>query len=145
MEPNIKSGDITIFIKNKAIRRFNIVSILPPNANYSTNPYIKRIIALEGETITIIDGTIFIDGKNVSQNFKVLKKDLLNVNPFTVPNGQVFVLGDNRLNSLDSSELGPFNISDIVGRLILVIPQKYINIYFQLYSVLILIIIKIFI
>lgn len=145
MEPNIKSGDITIFIKNKTIKRFNIVSILPPNTNNSENPYIKRIIAFEGETITIIDGIIFINGKKVCQNFKVSKKDLLNVNPLTVPDGQVFVLGDNRFNSLDSSELGPFNNTDILGRLILVIPKKDINKYFQLYLMLILIVIKIFI
>ncbi|MDP4146482.1 MAG: signal peptidase I [Bacillota bacterium] len=86
--------------------------------------YVKRVIGIAGDTIEIKNGKVYL-------NDKLLKEDYLNPNTLTnagtflpenvrysVPNGYVFVLGDNREHSLDSRFLGPINTKDIKGHTI---------------------------
>ncbi len=78
---------------------------------------IKRVIALEGETITIAENKVLIDDAELLEPYLdegVLTSDF---GPEVVPDGHVFVMGDNRELSLDSRfETGPISHDRVVGR-----------------------------
>lgn len=87
---------------------------------------IKRVVALPGERVVVRDGTVTVyntqhpDGFDPDQQGGYTLKDRQptggNVD-VTVPKGEVFVLGDNRANSLDSRAFGTISSDDIVGKL----------------------------
>jgi signal peptidase I len=71
----------------------------------SSNPekdFIKRVIALPGETIEIKRGEVFINGKKLAEPYLGVDADLRDFGPVTVPARNLFVMGDNRPNSNDS-------------------------------------------
>ncbi|HEX2052683.1 MAG TPA: signal peptidase I [Actinomycetota bacterium] len=82
----------------------------------SVQDLIKRVVAVEGQTVEVKIGSLFVDGKQVDEPYR---KDFLpmpNFGPVTVPPGQVFVMGDNRGESHDSRAFGPVDKDTIVGR-----------------------------
>ncbi len=91
----------------------------------SSNPekdFIKRVIALPGETIEIQEGRVFIDGKRVREPYLNPQKDLSSFGPQKIPQGKLFVMGDNRANSNDSRRgLGLIPIDKVVGRAFVII------------------------
>ncbi len=83
--------------------------------------YVKRIIATEGQTVDIYDGKVFVDGKELDEPYfdgETFATDSEVKYPFTVSEGCVFVMGDNRGNSTDSrsSRLGEVNEEAILGK-----------------------------
>lgn len=76
---------------------------------------IKRIIGLPGETVEIKDGSVFVNGQRLDEQY-VAGKTSGSHDPKTVPEGYVFVMGDNRGASNDSRVFGPVLLSRIVGR-----------------------------
>ncbi|MDD4564413.1 MAG: signal peptidase I [Eubacteriales bacterium] len=79
---------------------------------------IKRIIGLEGDVIEILDGVVYRNGEALEEEYihgGITPGDMA---PFTVDEGYIFVMGDNRPNSLDSrdSSVGEIAVSDILGR-----------------------------
>lgn len=73
----------------------------PDDTNPHAIPYLKRIIALSGETIEGKDGTIYINGTALAEPYTG-GRFFEDFGPFTVPEGSCFVMGDNRSNSFDS-------------------------------------------
>ncbi len=74
--------------------------------------YIKRCIAVEGQVVEVRDMQVFVDGKPVDEPYcKHIHKDLKRkgYGPVTVPDGSIFVMGDNRDNSYDSRFWGPLD------------------------------------
>ncbi len=90
---------------------------------YSVEPLIKRIIAIGGDTIKIeSDGRVYLNGDLLSEPYAAAftpQKEC--VEPVVVPHGYVFLMGDNRSDSLDSRsrEVGLVLEKDIVGKAIL--------------------------
>lgn len=87
--------------------------------------YIKRVIGIGGDTIEFRDDVLFINGSSVDETYlrenrqraKLLGNILTNdYGPITIPKGKVFVMGDNRNNSIDSRDIGMIDLNDIVGR-----------------------------
>ena len=82
-----------------------------------TKDFIKRVIALPGETIEVRNGRVFVDGRRIEEPYVSSMRDRSDFAKFTVPQGHVFVMGDNRPNSQDSrSSLGPIPEDKIVGK-----------------------------
>lgn len=110
MNPTLESGDIMILNKVSKIDRFDIVVI---DSDKSNEVLIKRVIGMPGETVEIKDGSIYINGKKLKENFG--KGETSNYNYIKVPKNEYFVLGDNRPISADSRIFGTFNKKEIKG------------------------------
>lgn len=81
---------------------------------------IKRVIGLPGDTVTIEDGGVFIDGEEQDQSFTMDGYTSGYVKDMVVPEGELFVMGDNRQNSIDSRDpnVGLVKIDDVYGKAI---------------------------
>jgi signal peptidase I len=77
--------------------------------------FVKRVIALPGETIDIQRGQVRIDGIPLAEPY-ITDPDRNNMRPQTVPPDSYFVLGDNRRASLDSRDWGPVPVANLIGR-----------------------------
>jgi len=64
--------------------------------------FIKRVVALEGDTWEMRRGLLFVNGARVQEPYVSEEQDRRDFGPETVPDGMLFVLGDNRLHSGDS-------------------------------------------
>jgi signal peptidase I len=76
--------------------------------------FVKRLVALPGETVEIIDGEVIIDGTSLEEPY-VKNHDTLSFGPVTVPEGHYFMLGDNRPNSQDGRFWGFVPEANIKG------------------------------
>ena len=127
MEPTLTNGDYLILNKFSSIERFDIVVFPPPDQD--DTQYVKRVIGVPGDSIEYRDDVLFLNGEPTEQIFleDSLQKDatiytsgdftlltLFGVD--TVPEGQYFVLGDNRLNSRDSRAFGFIDEESILGK-----------------------------
>jgi len=118
MQPTLYPGDYVIV--NKLAYRFKgtpnrgdvIVFRYPPNPE--AIPYIKRVIGLPGDQIHIGDGKVYVNGQAVVEPYLVVTTN--RGGDWTVPAGQIFVMGDNRNNSSDSRSWGFVPLENIIGR-----------------------------
>ena len=88
------------------------VGVVPP----STDEFIKRVIALPGETVEGKDGGILINGRKLVEPYLSPGTTTSAFGPFTVPEGALWVMGDNRSNSADSRVFGTIDQDTVVGR-----------------------------
>ena len=93
-----------------------IVFPAPPNPN---EDYIKRVIGLPGDEVMVMNGTVYVNGETLTEPY-ISAPPISNMHPTTVPEGQVFVMGDNRNVSSDSRSWGPLQIDDIIGKAVFV-------------------------
>jgi len=103
MQPTLYENDRVKINRCDDLKRFDVVAIRPPAQCQSKSLYIKRVIALEGETIEIRDGATYINGTLQEEPFDYYPSSY-NLGPMRVPPGKVFVLGDNRDRSEDCYE-----------------------------------------
>lgn len=119
MLPTIKVGDrfLTdkIFFKFDGLQRGDIVVFSPPPAAHDNKPYVKRVVGLPGETISIKDGTVYVDGSPLLETY-TLEKPEVDYGPTIIPEDNIFVMGDNRNNSFDSRFWGALPMKNIIGK-----------------------------
>ena len=77
---------------------------------------IKRVVGLPGERIEQRDGDVYIDGDLLEEPYLETETETTNLEPQTVPDGHVFVMGDNRDDSMDSRVFHAIDEDLIVGR-----------------------------
>ncbi|MBE7472715.1 MAG: signal peptidase I [Anaerolineae bacterium] len=105
---------VTDVLKMGGPQRGDVIVFEPPNR--PGEDYVKRIIGLPGETVEIKAGQVFINGQPLAEPFQPTPGTYTMPNAVTVPEGQIFVLGDNRNNSNDSHNWGTLPLENIVGR-----------------------------
>lgn len=79
---------------------------------------IKRVIGLPGETVHISDGSVTINGVKLQETY--IAQDPLYFGDWTVPEGYLFVLGDNRNDSRDSHQWGLLPLENVIGKSVLI-------------------------
>ena len=84
----------------------------------STEEFIKRVVALPGETVEGRDGAVYVDGRRLVEPYLPPNTLTSDFAPITIPGGHLWVMGDNRSNSSDSRVFGPIPRSTVVGRTI---------------------------
>ena len=86
---------------------------------------VKRVIATAGQTVDLRDGAVYVDGEKLDEPYTEGKPSTsladqpgarITDYPYTVPDGCVFVMGDNRTNSLDSRFFGPVPLETITTK-----------------------------
>ena len=80
-----------------------------------TRDFIKRVVAVPGQTVEVRGGKVFIDGVERREPY-LDQAPIYDYGPTAVPEGQIFVLGDNRNNSYDSHSWGLLDQSLLIGR-----------------------------
>jgi signal peptidase I len=118
------------FLMRKNLKRGDIVVFKP--ATFPDTEYVKRVIAVPGENMTILAGKVKI-------NAGLLKEPYLSTDSkgntgedisFHTPDGYVFVMGDNRPHSQDSRTIGPVAVSNIEGKCVAVYkPLKHFRLF----------------
>lgn len=78
---------------------------------------IKRVVGLAGDVVSVEDGVLVVNGESRREPYVDYElTDSTFFGPVTVPEGHVFVMGDNRSNSRDSRTIGPVSEEDLIGR-----------------------------
>lgn len=117
MEPNLHNDQRLIIEKISyhlhPPQRGDIIVLQLPNRQ--TDPLIKRVVGLPGETVEITNGQVLINGQPLNEPY-LNQFTYQGMPPKVVPPGEVFVLGDNRGFSNDSRAFGFVPFSDIIGR-----------------------------
>lgn len=104
--------------------RGDVIVFQPPVTPASNQPYIKRIVGLPGEHVTFEGGSVYVDGIKLDETYidgAITSCDhqaACDLAGAAVPDGMVFVLGDNRQNSADSREFGFVDVDSIIGQAI---------------------------
>jgi signal peptidase I len=97
------------------------IIVLTPPVDGATKPYIKRVIGLPGETVEIHDNKVFVNGIELDEPYIGGEQTYCGqpggaCPEYTVPEGYVFVLGDNRNASEDSRMIGMIPEENIIGK-----------------------------
>lgn len=103
MVPTVCIGDHAVGFRRLLISQYDRGDIIV-FCNEETNDknYVKRIIGLPGETVELLSGGVYINGKRIQDFIGAGYMSADNYGPVTVPSNSYFVLGDNRNHSEDS-------------------------------------------
>lgn len=82
----------------------------------SSQDFIKRVVAVGGDKIQGRDGKVFVNGEEISEPYLPEGTHTSDFGEVDVPEGMIFVMGDNRSNSDDSRSFGPIEEGKVVGR-----------------------------
>ncbi|MGL4345171.1 MAG: signal peptidase I [Cellulosilyticaceae bacterium] len=125
MEPTIMTGDRT-FVSQMPYyyrdpKRGEIIVF-----NEGEVKMVKRVIGMPGETIEIKEGYVYINGERLDESryledtvetlYEEMPYDLAQEMPYTIPEGYYFVMGDNRMDSLDSRAYGSISREVIIAK-----------------------------
>lgn len=97
-----------------SIQRGDIIVFEPPEALDPETPFVKRVIGLPGDTVEIRGGEVLVNGDVYEAGMAT--KPSYTMNAETVPEGMLFVLGDNRNESYDSHRWGFVPVDNVIGR-----------------------------
>lgn len=128
---DISRGDIVVFDDPRggfeqpdesafqaAVRNlFESIGVVTPRSEF-----IKRVIGLPGDVVEGKEGAVWVNGVRLVEPYlKDPDRPIREFGPVTVPEGRLFVMGDNRAASQDSRFFGPIPIEDVVGKAFVVI------------------------
>ena len=112
--------DIKLFQYKKPGRGDIIVFIFPKDRS---KDFIKRVIGTEGEKVAIVHNKIYINDKLIDDvwgRFTMPRTSIEDYGPVTVPEGSLFVMGDNRDNSQDSRFWGFVKLNEVKGKALII-------------------------
>jgi len=120
MEPGLQ--DEQQILINKVVYYFHepergdvIILRPPPPYNPEATPFIKRIIALPGDTIEVKNGAVYVNGLKLDEPY-IKEPPAYNLQQKKIPENEYFVLGDNRNNANDSHNGWTVPRQNIIGK-----------------------------
>lgn len=125
MDYTLAEGERLFMFKLANIERFDVVVLEAPNQ--SEKLYIKRVIGVAGDSIEVKNDQLILNGQAMDEPYLAQKQAEYTGNftnnftlqevagEMTVPEGYVFVMGDNRQNSLDGRDFGFVPVDSIIG------------------------------
>lgn len=124
MEPTLHIGDRVLVNKLSYkfgdVERGDLVVFKRPDIAAEepalVRDLIKRVIALPGETVEARDGAVYVNGERLKEDYLPPGTISENLPSQVVPDGKIWVMGDNRTNSRDSRVLGAIDIDSVHGR-----------------------------
>ena len=123
----LQNGDIVIYSRiGNDIDRGDIISLSLLSGEY----YVKRVVALGGDVVDLKDGVLYVNGEAETGAYvrgKTYPEAGSFTYPYTVPEGDVFTLGDNREASIDSRFYGSVNLRRVKGVLRLRIGRFFVE------------------
>ena len=127
MRETLQDGDMLLILNDHLCRGYQPgdIVVLRKASFRDGKPLVKRVIALAGQTVDIDFGAgiVYVDGEALEEDYirePTWTPEGLDF-PITVPEGHIFVLGDNRNNSSDSrhKDLGPIDLRMVMGKAVL--------------------------
>ena len=123
MQPKYENGDkahINRIIYNISSPKRGDIIAFHPNGNENAYCYVRRIVGLPGETVELKDGKIYINGKEITEDYATTAIEDIGIadEPVFLGSDEYFVLGDDRQSVEDSrsSEIGNVRRSEIEGK-----------------------------
>lgn len=119
MNPSLYDGTLVVYSRiNADYSTGDVISMRTASGEY----YIKRVIASGGDTVDIREGKVFVNGEELDEPWAMGETNEETgavIYPYTVREGNYFVLGDNRAVSMDSRAFGEVSRRQIRGKIIL--------------------------
>lgn len=115
MNPVLENGDVVLvnrLVYNARRPKRGDIIVFKPKGNENSHYYIKRVIGLPGETVEIVENSIYIDGKKLAEEYKATDVERAGIASDGIELGddEYFVLGDDRENSEDSRDADVGNV-----------------------------------
>jgi signal peptidase I len=114
---NPPAGAADNSLRECAVPRQPGTACTTPIAGTTGTSFVKRVVGLPGDTLSIVHGHVIRNGRPEAEPFKgaTCDEEICNLEPFVVPAGDYYVMGDNRGNSDDSRFWGPVPRAQIIG------------------------------
>ena len=112
MNPSLLEGDEILLKKiffKYVPNRFDIVKV-----NVGKLSYIKRVIGLPNENLKLNNNMVYINNNVLVEKYEFIKTEYSSLE-ISLGEQEIFLMGDNRIDSIDSRKLGPFKLHDVVG------------------------------
>ena len=116
MCPTYQEGQFILLLRGKEYNRGDVVGV-EYSAGEEKNILLKRIIAIGGDVVSCKYGQLYVNGQKISESDHTVGKTS-DIPAQTVPDGSVYLLGDNREHSMDSRSFGCMSCEDIIGKVV---------------------------
>jgi signal peptidase I len=118
MAPTLRRGDTALLdkitVRVRDPERRDLVAFRSPQDGELT---VKRVVGVAGDVVEVRDAVLHVNGTAVTEpEIDLAADDGTWFGPVTVPAGEVFLMGDNRANSIDSRTYGAVPLDDVVAR-----------------------------
>ena len=116
MRPTYQDGQFILLLRGKEYNRGDVVGV-EYSAGEEKTTLLKRIISIGGDVVSCKYGQLYVNGQKISESDHTVGKTS-DIPAQTVPDGSVYLLGDNREHSMDSRRFGCMSCEDIIGKVV---------------------------
>ena len=121
MEPTLYNGQ-RLFINRLSYKiqgpEAGDVVVFLPNGNKNAHYYVKRVVAVPGDTVQVKEGILYVNGETSDLIVAKIQEEGIAANELTLEKGEYFCIGDSPGSSEDSrsANIGPVHSEDIIGK-----------------------------